>query len=72
MSIEDRLEFKSDLCAVKAEVRAGVNEEHAQKRIVIGLFGKITGPKTNLDPFLINIKDPIPYLEIFGKRLRNG
>ena len=32
MSIADRLEFESDLCAVEAEVRAGVNEEYAEKK----------------------------------------
>ena len=31
MSIEDRLEFESDLGLVEAEVRAGVNEDYAKK-----------------------------------------
>ena len=28
--------------------------------------------KTHLDPFLLDIKDPVPYLEIFGQQLRNS
>ena len=32
MSIEDRLEFESDLCLVAVEVRAGVTEEYANRK----------------------------------------
>ena len=32
MSIEDQLEFKSDLRVVKVEARVGVNEEYADQK----------------------------------------
>ena len=72
MSIEDQLEFESNLCIVKAKVRAGVNEEYADRKDWHWDIWETYYAKTHLDPFLLNIKDPIPYLEIFGQRLRDS
>ena len=72
MSIEDRLEFESDLCACEAEVRAGVTEDYARRKDRHWEIWETYCSKTNLDPFLLNVDDPVPYLEIFAKRLRDG
>ena len=70
MSIADRLEFESDLCAVKAEVRTGVNEDYTRTKDRHWIIWETYCTKTNIDSFLLNIKDPIPYLKVFGKRLQ--
>ena len=72
MFIEDCLEFESDLCIVQAEVRTGVNEECAYRKDRYLDVWETYCAKTHLDPFLLNIEDPIPYHEIFGRRLRDG
>ena len=72
MSIKDRLEFESDLGIVEAEVRAGVNEDYAKKKDRHWIIWETFCTKTNIDPFLIDIEDPLPYLKIFGRRLRDG
>ena len=72
MSIEDRLEFESDLGIVEAEVRAGVNEDYAKKKDRHWIIWETYCTKTNINPFLLNIEDPVPYLKVFGRRLRDG
>ena len=69
MSIADRPEFESDLSLVEAEVRAGVNEDYAKKKNFHWIIWETYCAKTNINPFLINVKDPIPYLKVFGRRL---
>ena len=72
MSIKDHLEFKSDLCVVKAEVRAGVNEEYTNQKDHHWIIWETYCSKIHLNPLLLNIEDPTPFLDIFGQRLRNG
>ena len=72
MSIKDRLEFESDLGIVEAEVRAGVNEDYAKKKDRHWIIWETFCTKTNIDPFLIDVEDPLPYLKIYGRRLRDG
>ena len=66
MSIADRLEFESDLGLVKAEVRAGVNEDYAKKKDRHWIIWEIYCTKTYIDPFLLNIEDPVTHIEIYG------
>ena len=66
------LEFESNLGLVKAEVRAGINEDYAKKKDRPWIIWETFCAKTNIDPFLIDIEDPLPYLKIFGRRLCNG
>ena len=66
MSIEDRLEFESDLCACEAEVRAGVTEDYARRKDRHWEIWETYCSKTNLGPFLLNVDDPVPYLEVFA------
>ena len=72
MSIEDQNEFKSDLRIVEAEVQTGVNEDYANQKDCHWIIWETYCAKTHLCPFLLNIKDPVPYLKIFGQQLRNG
>ena len=72
MSIEDRNEFESDLRIVEAEVRSGVNEDYADRKDRHWIIWETYCAKTKLDPFLLDKEDPVPYLEVFGQRLRDG
>ena len=72
MSVADRLEFESDLCLVEAEVRAGVNENYAKKKDRHWIIWETYCAKTNIDPFLIDVEDPLPYLKVYGTRLHDG
>ena len=72
ISIEDRLEFESDLCLVTAEVKGGVPKEYANRKYQHWDIRETYYTKTHLNPFLLNISNPVPYLEILTKRLRNG
>ena len=72
MSIEDRNEFESDLRLVEAEVRSGVNEDYADRKDRHWIVWETYCAKTKLDPFLLDKEDPVPYLEVFGQRLRDG
>ena len=72
MPIEDQLEFESDLCVVKAEVRGGVNEECSDRKDRYLIIWETYRSKTHLEPLFLNIKGPIPYLENFSQRLQDG
>ena len=72
MSIEDRNEFESDLRIVEAEVQAGINEDYADRKDCHWIIWETYCAKTHLNPFLLDIKGLVSYLEIFGQQLRNG
>ena len=72
MSIDDRNEFESDLRVVKAEVRSRVNEDYADPKDRHWIVWETYCAKTKIDPFLLDKEDPVPYLKVFGQRLRNG
>ena len=55
MSIADGLEFESDLCAVKAEVRAGVTEDYSKRKDSYLKIWESYCHKTRVDPFLLNV-----------------
>ena len=72
MSIADRLEFKSDLCAVEAEVRAKVTEDYSKRKDSHWKIWESYCHKTRVYPFLLEVENPVPILEIFQRILRNG
>ena len=55
-----------------AEVPSGVNEDYANRKDRHWLIWETYCAKTRLDLFLLDIKDPVPYLKIFGQRLRDS
>ena len=69
MSIADRLEFKSDLCLVEAEVRVGVNEDYIKKKDRHWIIWETYCTKATIDPFLLNVEDPLPYLDPISKSM---
>ena len=72
MSIEDQHEFESDLRLVGADVRSGVNKAYADRKDGHWLNWESYCAKARLHPFLLDIKDPVPYLKIFSQQLYNS
>lgn len=72
LSAADRLEFETDLRAVATNVRQGVTRRRAQAQDSHWDVWTAFCERYELDPFLLDKDDPVPYLQLFLQRYRDG
>jgi len=65
-------EFRADLGAATEAVRLAIDPNYAKRKDAHWVIWLQFCTKCNLDPFLSNIEDPIPFLQVFAQRYRNG
>ena len=64
--------FRSDLGLVQKAVRSGVTEKYANKKDAHWRLWHTFCLQENVDPFLKTFDDPVPILQVFGQRYRDG
>ena len=64
--------FRTDLLTSKEAVAAGVTAAYSKKKDTHWNCWKEFCEDSGLDPFLLCTKDPIPYLQVFAVRYRDG
>ena len=65
-------EFRTDLGLATDAVRLAIDPNYAKRKDAHWIIWIQFCTKCNLDPFLANIQDPIPYLQVFAQRYRDG
>ena len=64
--------FQSDLGIVQKAIASGVTDAYAKKKDSHWALWITYCASLSLDPFLRHSKDPVPYLQVFGARYRDG
>ena len=64
--------FEADLVALQATMRRRVEEAYAARKDKHWVIWHDFCVSHNFDPLLRGVKDPIPYLQVFGARYRDG
>ena len=64
--------FEADLVALQATMRRRVEEAYAARTDKHWVIWHDFCVSHNFDPLLRGFKDPIPYLQVFGARYRDG
>lgn len=65
-------EFQSDLGLVKEAMRASVTPAYARRKNAHWQLWIQFCVSINIDPYLKFIDDPVPYIQVFGQRYRDG
>lgn len=72
MQSVDANDFLADLGLAQEAVRKGVSPDYAQRKDAHWVIWLQFCAQLKLDPFLTNIQDPIPILQVFAQRYRDG
>lgn len=72
MSTATRDEFKSDLRLIQEEVRSGVTQDYTKRKDRHWEIWLEYCDSCSIDPFLSSHSDPVPILQIFAQRFRDG
>ena len=72
MPLNTRNEFSRDLGVVDHAMRHAVDAGYAKQKNAHWIIWLQFCTESKLDPFLTDKKDPIPYLQIFAQRYRDG
>ena len=72
MSLATRDAFRADLCTVEASVRAGVDPEYQNTKDGHWILWTKYCDSTGIDPYLTDIQDPVPYIQVFALRYGDG
>jgi hypothetical protein len=64
--------FRSDLRIVDEKIKLGVTSKRAKAADAHWVRWEQFCLANNIDPFMRNIEDPVPILQVFGQRYRDG
>ena len=72
MSVAARDEFGADLCLAQAASRTGIVSQRANTQDWTWAIWEQFCSELDISPFLDSVPDPIPYLQVFAQRYRDG